>query len=182
MPVWQGLIKYCLHSGKHMRFPLESGMPLAWFSLIVFKFHYFWTSIIFFAYQTIKPCCRFSLGTQSSMAIDGHKHHALLGCVTMQRLVQQSYPLGLLVQKASIERLDLPQLMKINFPQNSQGMDLVSVNVVNVEEEGHYATTCGRLQKLMAYLRDIAKPQGHLGTLNSLVGQVICNGAPGGAK
>ncbi len=75
----------------------------------------------------------------------------------MQRPVQQSYPLGLLVQKASIERLGLPQLMKINFPQSvfnsmtlmamiidSEGMDLVSVNVVNVEEEGHYATTCGR--------------------------------------
>ncbi len=66
----------------------------------------------------------------------------------MQKLVQQSYPLSLFMQKAGLERLDLPQLMKINLPQSVfdsmtlmamniglEGMDLVSVNVVNAEEE-----------------------------------------------
>ncbi len=66
----------------------------------------------------------------------------------MQRLIQQSYPLGLFMQKAGLERLDLLQLIKINLSQSvfnsmtlmamnidSEGMDLVSINVVNAEEE-----------------------------------------------
>lgn len=66
----------------------------------------------------------------------------------MQRLVQQSYPLSLFMQKAGLERLDLLQLTKINLSQSmfnsmilmamnidSEGMDLVSVNVINAEKE-----------------------------------------------
>ncbi len=59
---------------------------------------------------------------------------------------------------------------------------LLCTNSLSNESCRKTVPTYDLVQKLIAYLRDIANPQGHLGTLNSLVGQVICNGAPGGAK